>query len=191
METRSAAARVLRTPQDNSEVEFQGFSTVKGDLDSVLYKRRINALEDLVSELVEKFQTFEVENKELKELVGDVRKENAELKAKVNELMQKQENNEVTVKDNEKKVTEMNNNYSEMTKMQEEEKISLKEIMEQEEKTREENLAREVVRVIKEKGNMVRDTVDKKKCVVMYGLEEREKPIRHGREKEEKKWLRM
>ena len=169
METRSAAARVLRTPQDNSEVEFQGFSTVKGDLDGVLYKRRINALEDLVSELVEKFQTFEVENKELKELVGDVRKENAELKAKVNEVIEKQENNEVTVKDNEKKVTEINNKYSDWKKMQEEEKISLKEIIEQEKKTREENLAREVDRVIKEKGNIVRDAVDKKKCVVVYG----------------------
>ena len=44
--------------------------------------------------------------------------------------------------------------------------------------------------MIKEKGNIVRDAVDKKKCVVVYGLQEREQPIRRVREKEEKKMVK-
>ena len=37
-------------------------------------------------------------------------------KAKVNSFIQKQENNEVTVKDNEKNVTEIKNKYSEWSR---------------------------------------------------------------------------
>ena len=76
-------AGAVHTPGGSTEGDFQGFSTVKGairgDLDGVLYKRRINALENLVTEVVDKFKNFEVENKELKVIVVEIQKENVSL----------------------------------------------------------------------------------------------------------------
>ena len=47
-----------------------------------------------------------------------------------------------------------------------------------------------VTKVIKEKENLVRDTVDKKKCLVIYGLNEKKNMIRFAREKEEKELVK-
>ena len=44
--------------------------------------------------------------------------------------------------------------------------------------------------MIKEKENLVRDTVDKKKCLVIYGLNEKKNKIRFAREKEEKELVK-
>ncbi len=43
------------------------------------------------------------------------------------------------------------------------------------------------MKVIKQKESMVRDTVDKKKCIVIYGLKEETEPVRYKREGEQKK----
>ena len=63
----------------------------------------------------------------------------------------------------------------------EKEKTIFKEVVEQQiqEKTRE-----EVVKVIQEKQNLVRDTVEKKKCLIIYGLKERKNNVKTEREKE-------
>ncbi len=62
--------------------------------------------------------------------------------------------------------------------------------MEQQKKSTEENLTKEVIKVIKEKENIVRDTVDNKKCVVIYGLKEKGQPVCNIREKEERKMVK-
>ncbi len=45
-----------------------------------------------------------------------------------------------------------------------------------------------VVKVIEEKEAMMRNTVEKKKYVIMFDLQEKKNPARHAREKEEKSW---
>jgi len=47
-----------------------------------------------------------------------------------------------------------------------------------------------VVKVIKEKENIVRHTVKKKKCVIIFGVKEKMLPMRPTREKEEMKVVR-
>ena len=61
---------------------------------------------------------------------------------------------------------------------------SLKEIMEQQQKEKEE-IKDKIVSVIKEKKKLVRDTVDKVKCVVIFGL--KEEIIVNALERERKK----
>ena len=43
-----------------------------------------------------------------------------------------------------------------------------------------------VIPMIKEKENLVRDTVDRKKCMVIYGLQEKKNANKYGREREER-----
>ncbi len=70
-------------------------------------------------------------------------------------------------------------------KEKEEEKFYFTEIIEAQKKEK------EIVKVIKQKELMVRDTVDKrKKCIVIYGLKEETEPVRYKREKEQKKGSR-
>ncbi len=45
-----------------------------------------------------------------------------------------------------------------------------------------------VVKVIEEKEAMMRDTLEKKKYVIMFDLQEKKNPARHAREREEKSW---
>ena len=43
-----------------------------------------------------------------------------------------------------------------------------------------------VNQIIKEKEDLVRDTVDRKKCMVIYGLQEKKNLNKYGREREER-----
>ena len=47
-----------------------------------------------------------------------------------------------------------------------------------------------VIQVIKEKENLVRDTVDKKKCMVIFGLQEKRNPVKMVREREKEELVR-
>ncbi|MPC76213.1 hypothetical protein E2C01_070620 [Portunus trituberculatus] len=86
------------------------------------------------------------------------------------------------MKDQVRKICEKQNRW----KMdQDPQEVSLKKIIEGSAKEREREVAKTVVKIIKE--NLVRDTVEKKKCVVIFGLKENVMPIRHEREEYEKK----
>ena len=67
------------------------------------------------------------------------------------------------------KLTELKNVWK---KEREEEKVSFAEIIK---KQIQDNTKDTVIQIIKEKENLVRDTVDRKKCFVIYGLQEKEK----------------
>merc|ERR1712035_228022 len=56
-----------------------------------------------------------------------------------------------------------------------------------EKQLREENITKEVVKIIKNKPSLVRDTVEKKKSVIVFGLSEETLPIRQERETCEKR----
>ena len=68
-------------------------------------------------------------------------------------------------------------------KKQENEKVIFAEVVKRQiqEKTKD-----TVIQVIKEKEELVRDTVDKKKCMVIFGLPEKKNPVKFVREREEK-----
>ena len=42
-----------------------------------------------------------------------------------------------------------------------------------------------VIQIIKQKEGLMRDTMDRKKCMVIYGLHDRKDPNKYGREREE------
>ena len=77
---------------------------------------------------------------------------------------------------------------NEWKKEQEEEKIKFTEVVRRQiqEKTKD-----TVIQVIKEKEELVRDTVDKRKCLVIFGLREKKIPNKYVREKEEKELARQ
>ena len=43
-----------------------------------------------------------------------------------------------------------------------------------------------VIQIIKEREDLVRDTVDRKKCMVTYGLRKKKNPNKYRREREER-----
>ncbi|MPC32819.1 hypothetical protein E2C01_026150 [Portunus trituberculatus] len=101
------------------------------------------------------------------------------LKNKVCASEKKMEDNEDQVK----KISEKQNRW----KMdQDQRRVSFKKIIEESAKEREQEVAKTVVNVIKEKENLVRDTVEKKKCIVIFGLKEKLMPMRHKRKEYEK-----
>lgn len=50
---------------------------------------------------------------------------------------------------------------------------------------RKNNQKKQVIQVLKRKENMVRDMVEKKQCVVVFGLQEKVQPSRNERVKDE------
>ena len=120
----------------------------------------------------------------------EIRKENSTLREKCNNyevalegLREKVDTKVEAVKGvtvSETKLEEMRKAWK---KEQEEEKVNFAEVVKQQiqEKTKD-----AVIKVIKEKEDLVRDAVDKKKCLVIFGLQEKKNPVTFVREKEEK-----
>ena len=69
----------------------------------------------------------------------------------------------------------------------EKQKVDMKEIIRQQQQEHLENMEKQVVRVIKQKDKVVRDTVQKKMSVVVFGVKEKNLPMKTTREKEEMK----
>ena len=69
----------------------------------------------------------------------------------------------------------------------EQEKINMSEIIRKQQEEHDKEMAKKVVKIIKEKDNIVRDTVQKKMCVVIFGDKEKNIPNRVIREREELK----
>ena len=73
-------------------------------------------------------------------------------------------------------------------KDQQKEQESFKKIMENQ--IKKENVTKTIVKVIKKSENLVRDAVEKKKSVIVFGLGDDNIPVRQEREVREKRWLR-
>ncbi len=86
----------------------------------------------------------------------------ADLKTKLkenNDIVKKQENEVIGIK----------SEHQIWRKEKEEEKVNFTEIIEVQKKEKT-DLSKEIVKVIKQKESMVRDTVNKKKCIIIYEL---------------------
>ena len=69
----------------------------------------------------------------------------------------------------------------------EKQEIDIREIMKQQRTEQNEHMERNVVRIIKEKENIIRNTVQKKMCVIVFGDKEKDIPIKAIRQGEELK----
>ena len=130
----------------------------------------------------------------MKEEVEELKRENAALKNSckkyeealkdLNDLV-KNSPRELKREIEENKMVELRNEWK---KEQEEEKIKFTEVVRRQiqEKTKD-----TVIQVIKEKEELVRDTVDKRKCLVIFGLREKKIPNKYAREKEERELARQ
>ena len=162
------------SPRTPSFVGFDDDVELKGKMQ----ERKLTLMEQMIYDLIDRVGKLEKRS-------GDLENENAVLRAHCFELKEKLKENQESVKEQEGKVKEIKEEHKEWRKEKEEEKISFKEIMESQ--NREKNdLTKEIVKVIKQKESVLRDTVDKKKCVIIYGLKEEIEPIRAKREKEQR-----
>ena len=169
---------MAQAPPDGSPgTPFRGFQA-DTELQTKMQGRKLTLVEQIVNDLIDRVRKLEKRS-------DDLQKENEMLKAYCLDLNAKLAENQEDVKKQENKVREIKEEHKEWRKEKEEEKISFQEIMQSQsrEKT---DLTSEIVKVIKQKESMVRDTVDKKKCIVIYGLKEETEPIRTKREKEQR-----
>ena len=127
-------------------------------------------------------------NGKLKTDLEEIRKENMTLKEKCNvyetALEKVREKVESKVEEGDRKISETQlQEIKKAWKQGQEEKVNFAEVVKQQiqEKTKD-----AVIQVIKEKQELVRDTVDKKKCMIVFGLKEKKNPVKFVREKEEK-----
>ena len=127
-----------------------------------------------------------------KELIS-IKEENEVLKENCVSYEAQLEDLKGKVKDDAKKIdkvcsdsqlTELKNVWK---KEREEEKINFAKIVKKQiqDKTKD-----TLIQIIKEKENLVRDTVDRKKCMVIYGLQEKKNPNKYGREREERELVK-
>ena len=162
---------------------------------------RVQRIEETLEKLAERVRVLEMEKvmwgkdteklrselKEVKKQKDELREENESLKRNLRQEMLEvrkcNENMQQTVVDVEKK-------QEEWVKKNERAEQSIKEIMEQQKKEND-GIERKIVSVIKEKKKLVRDTVDKVKCVMIYGLKEEKIDNRLEREEKEKEKIRQ
>ena len=134
-------------------------------------------LRDLVEKLIE-------ENNKNRQEITTLYKENQELRltlsqhgAGCNEDMVK---SEVKVQ-----LRKQVNSWKEEER--EQQKVDMREIIMRQQIEHDENMEKKVVRILKEKENIIRDTVQKKMCVIVFGDKEKDLPLKATRQREELK----
>ena len=145
-----------------------------------------------IAEMKEELERTKEKGVSAEKKIEQLETENRMLKEEKEKLKQSLETNDERVKKHAESLEIMKEEQKiwkeEQTvwkKGQEERKIDFKLIIDQQNKENKENLEKEVIRVIKKKEALVRDTVDKKKCVIVFGLKERVQPVTTTREREE------
>ena len=178
---RASARSSPRSPlftkrQVEGEITFSGFKSDDDVLSGQMAYRRMIHLEEVVYELLDRLNRME-------ERQGLLEGENSRLNEKCRNMESKLEDyNKKKDQDgiDEGKINEIKNTWK---IEQQQEQITFREVLH---KQLEDQTKETVVKVIKEKPDLVRDTVEKKKCVVVFGLKEKKNPVRHVREKEER-----
>ena len=187
----------LRRLSEFSDGEFSGFKEERGTVRRlVAAEREIRCMKELIVAVMDRQDKVEQENKDMKKAMEQIKKENEILKTQC-------EGFKMTIQEMEKRVVdkvencEINDGSMTGTKMQEmrnawkreqeEDKASFAEVVKKQiqEKTKD-----VVIQVIKEKEDLVRDTVDKKKCLIIFGLKEKKNLNKYVREREEKELVK-
>ena len=140
-----------------------------------------------IKELESDHEILRLQNKELRKQldkgVSEVKSGISsveEIKKQQKEVLEAQKEESKSIKESVKVLQREQNQWK---REQEEEKESFKEII----KSQQKEMTQTVVKVIKKNENLIRDTVDRKKCVMVFGLKEEKQPFWQEREKQEKK----
>ena len=142
--------------------DFSGFKSDEGLSSDFILRKRVIDLEAQVRELFERLKVSD-HNYEV------LRAENTVLRNDY-DCLRKQMHQEQSL------IKEMDDKQSVWRKEQQKEQESFKKIMENQ--IKEENVTKTIVKVIKKSENLVRDTVEKKKSVIVFGIAEDNIPVR-------------
>ena len=181
--------------------DFHGFKAEEGmELSVKLLRRKMESMEESMIQLYEGMAKSESVQTELREEMVSLRKElrkanmmNVQLQEENAQLMKQLQNEAEEVRKckeevhNSVKIVKEQNTV--WTEVQKENKESFKKIMESQRKDNEE-IKNKVVSVIKEKEKLVRDTVDKVKTIVIFGVQEEDIVNKIERENKEKEKVR-
>lgn len=183
-----------------ADKEGNDFSGFKGERDYELslrlLQRKFASLEETVYETMNRLAKSESEQDELKNEIQSLKKElrkayimtseleeeNIELKKQLKKEAEEVKKCKDEIKNSVNKVQEQ---HTVWTKTQKENEVSMKKILENQQKANV-DIKEKVVKVIKEKERLVRDTVDKVKCVVIFGVREDKETNRLERDLQEK-----
>lgn len=161
------------------KTQFSGFDEEGKKVGEMMMRKRLIQVESEVESIKERMAIME---SEMLKLVT----ERDVWKNAYDELAAKMTLNEKKTNDCEEKVKELNVIQEIWKKEKEEEKIDFRKIVEEQNAVSKSELSKEVVRVIKEKQEIVRDAVEKKKTVVVFGMVEEHTPAFNEREKKER-----
>ena len=188
-----------RLTERGGDRDISGFAPERTSLRRIFEVKELRSMKELIAEVWEKQDLLQSEYLVLKQDLMDSRKDVSDLKKEIKNLKTENESLKKTVNTQEgkikdvreqikdiptkaqtnlEKIQELKNDWK---KEQENQQVSFREIVNQQvkEKTRE-----TVVQVIKEKHNLVREAVDKKKCVVVFGVIEKRNPVKFVRDRE-------
>ena len=183
-----------------ADKEGNDFSGFKGERDYELslrlVQRKFASLEETVYETMNRLAKSESEQDELKNEIQSLKKElrkayimtseleeeNIELKKQLKKEAEEVKKCKDEIKNSVNKVQEQ---HTVWTKTQKENEVSMKKILENQQKANV-DIKEKVVKVIKEKERLVRDTVDKVKCIVIFGVREDKETNRLERDLQEK-----
>ncbi len=149
------------------------------------------------TKLCGRFEEMNVKVTELSGTVENLRKnndglkeQNKELKQQLQEIVKENEALHKRLMLNEEKGKEQGNCLVRMqhvqdgwARVQEKSSVDFREVMKQQEEENKINLEKKVIQVIKSKENVVRDMIDKKRSVIIFGL--KEKVVTNRRERQE------
>ena len=184
---------------------FRGFQNSTMDQGEMCLDRRVESLESKIATIVAidtKLDKVIKENEDFRKEVMILTRENTELlREKVElegrnamlgrqceEMKLKIAEMERKLKESEEKGSAMNIKIDEVRTSHEEAQTSFREIIKQQEKQRSQLAQKEVVKVLQQEEEMVRNIAERKKCVVIHGLrEEKIEKWQERKEKEEEK----
>ena len=180
---------------------FSGFLPDRGNMRRLVgVESEIRLLKELMAQILDKQDQLILDNNELKKKCANydsIVKENSDMKQALEvlknenaEFKAKAVNHEATMQEMKNKVEVSSEGVKRMEEKQdkwknqrEEVQESFRDIVNQQ---LEEKARSSFVQVMKDNENLVRDTVDKKKCVVIFGMKEDEEPNRFERERVER-----
>ena len=167
---------------DSEASYFSGFREEKTNMRRIVnVEKKVRCMKELLASILDKQEKLFEENQELRTANREMKDQLEEIKRENNVLLEKCKSyeavmkglGEVNIKEQkleavgESKLEEWKKTWE---KKQENEKVIFAEVVKKQiqEKTKD-----TVIQVIKEKEELVRDTVDKKKCMVIFGLPEK------------------
>lgn len=213
--TASGNQRIIETPiglrkltDDSMDKDFAGFRDERSNMRRLVYvERELRNMKEVITSLMDKQDRLLAENTALKPRVTECEKVseiNQELKEEIVEIRKQNDvlkttcqNYESSLKNLQDKVqhgitdrvegglgdNKLKELRNEWKQEQEEEKVKFSEVVRRQ---IQENTKVAIIEAIKEKEDLVRDAVDKKKSFVIYRMSKKKNPNKFTREHEER-----